>query len=73
MLIYNNYQNPMGAESDMEEMEWIADLSQKHDLWVLSDEAYFKIRYSGVSQSIASIPGMVLSINSGSLRKFNSS
>ena len=58
MLIYNNYQNPMGAESDMQEMEWIANISQKHDLWVLSDEAYFNIRYSGVSQSIASIPGM---------------
>ena len=24
LLIYNNYQNPMGAESDIEEMEWIA-------------------------------------------------
>jgi len=58
LLIYNNYQNPMGVESDMEEMEWIASLSQKHDIWVLSDEAYFKIRYSGKSHSIASIPGM---------------
>ena len=58
ILIYNNCQNPMGAESDMEEMEWIAELSQKHDLWVLSDEAYFNIRYSGTSHSIASLPGM---------------
>ncbi|MCS7062230.1 MAG: aminotransferase class I/II-fold pyridoxal phosphate-dependent enzyme, partial [Anaerolineae bacterium] len=29
-----------------------------HDLWVLSDEAYFETRYSGVSQSIASLDGM---------------
>ena len=58
MLIYNNYQNPMGAESDIEEMEWVADLSQKHNLWVLSDEAYYNIRYAGTSKSIASLSGM---------------
>ena len=30
----------------------------QHDLWVLSDEAYFEMRYSGTSTSIASLPGM---------------
>jgi len=39
-------------------MEWVAKLAQKHDLWVLSDEAYFCIQYSGEANSIASIPGM---------------
>ena len=39
-------------------MQWVADLAKKHDLWVLSDEAYFNIRYSGKSESIVSIPGM---------------
>lgn len=58
LLIYNNAQNPLGAESDEDEMTWVADLAQRHDLWVLSDEAYFHIRYSGVSRSIASLPGM---------------
>ncbi|OQX29256.1 MAG: aspartate aminotransferase [Spirochaeta sp. LUC14_002_19_P3] len=58
VLIYNNYQNPIGAESSSEEMSWVADLAMKHDLWVLSDEAYFDVRYSGKSQSIASLPGM---------------
>ena len=58
LLIYNNYQNPMGAESDEDEMEWLADLTQRHNLWVLSDEAYFRIRYEGKSTSIASLPGM---------------
>jgi len=58
ILIYNNYQNPIGAESDPDEMKWIADLAIKNDLWVLSDEAYFNIRYSGKSSSIVSIPGM---------------
>jgi len=58
ILIYNNYQNPIGAESTAEEMQWLADLALKHDLWVLSDEAYFEVRYSGTSRSIASLPGM---------------
>ncbi|NQV30819.1 MAG: aminotransferase class I/II-fold pyridoxal phosphate-dependent enzyme [Candidatus Marinimicrobia bacterium] len=58
VLIYNNYQNPIGAESSSEEMQWLAELAIKHDLWVLSDEAYFEVRYSGLSKSIASLPGM---------------
>jgi len=58
VLIYNNYQNPIGAESTDEEMQWLADLAIKHDLWVLADEAYFEVRYSGLSKSIASLPGM---------------
>ena len=58
VIIYNNYQNPIGAESTEAEMKWIADLAIKHDLWVLSDEAYFEVRYSGRSKSIASLPDM---------------
>ncbi|MEA3287847.1 MAG: aminotransferase class I/II-fold pyridoxal phosphate-dependent enzyme [Candidatus Marinimicrobia bacterium] len=58
ILIYNNYQNPIGAESTEAEMQWLADLALKHNLWVLSDEAYFEVRYSGRSKSIASLPGM---------------
>jgi aspartate/methionine/tyrosine aminotransferase len=58
ILIYNNCQNPLGAESSAEEMARLADLALRHDLWVLSDEAYFEMRYSGASRSIASLPGM---------------
>jgi aspartate/methionine/tyrosine aminotransferase len=58
MLIYNNLHNPTGAESSAQEMQAIADLAIEHDLIVLSDEAYFDIRYHGKSQSIASLPGM---------------
>lgn len=58
IFIYNNGQNPIGAESDDEEMEWLARFCIEHDLWVLSDEAYFHIRYSGKSKSIVSLPGM---------------
>jgi aspartate aminotransferase len=58
ILIYNNYQNPTGASSPPEEMEELAALAVKNDLFVLSDEAYFEIRYSGKPRSIASFPGM---------------
>ena len=58
LLIYNNLQNPLGCESSREEMERIAELAVEHNLWVLSDEAYFEMRYSGTSTSIASLPGM---------------
>ena len=58
ILIYNNYQNPTGASSPRQEMEELAFLAVRHDLFVLSDEAYFEIRYSGTPVSIASLPGM---------------
>ena len=58
-IIYNDLQNPIGAESTDAEREAIAELAIKHDLWVLSDEAYFEMRYSGSSKSIAQLPGML--------------
>lgn len=57
-IIYNNFQNPNSAESSDKEMEELAELCIKHDLWVLSDEAYFEIQYSGSPRSIVSLPGM---------------
>ena len=57
-IIYNNYQNPLSAESSKEEMEAIAQLAIEHDLWVLADDAYYEVIYEGNSLSIVSIPGM---------------
>ncbi|MBP7830619.1 MAG: aminotransferase class I/II-fold pyridoxal phosphate-dependent enzyme [Kiritimatiellae bacterium] len=57
-LVYNNGQNPLGAESSDEEMQWLADFCMRHNLWVLADEPYFHTRYSGKSKSITSLPGM---------------
>jgi aspartate/methionine/tyrosine aminotransferase len=58
VLIYNNYQNPTGAHSSRQEMEELAELALRHDLWVLSDDAYYEIRYEGEPYSIVNIPGM---------------
>ena len=57
-IIYNNYQNPISAESSEREMNDIAQIAIENDLWVLSDEAYFEIIYEGEAKSIVSIPGM---------------
>jgi aspartate/methionine/tyrosine aminotransferase len=59
LLVLNDLQNPTGAECTMEELERLAELVREHDLYVLCDEAYFDIRYSGKSVSFASLPGMV--------------
>jgi len=58
-LVYNNYQNPISAASSQDEMEALADLAIEHDLWVLSDDAYYEIRYTDEPpRSIVNIPGM---------------
>jgi aspartate/methionine/tyrosine aminotransferase len=58
LLILNDLQNPTGAECSVQEMEKLAELVRKHNLWVLCDEAYFDIRYEGQSTSFASLAGM---------------
>jgi aspartate/methionine/tyrosine aminotransferase len=57
-IIYNNYQNPNGAQSSRQEMEALAELAIAHDLWVLSDEAYYEIQYSAEPITIANLAGM---------------
>ena len=59
LLVLNDPQNPMGAECTTAELERLAELVLRHGLAVLCDEAYFDIRYSGTSTSLASLPNMV--------------
>ncbi len=58
LLVLNDLQNPTGAECSSKELEKIAELVLKYDLYVLCDEAYFDIRYGGQSKSLVSLPGM---------------
>jgi len=58
ILVLNDLQNPTGAECAPAELEKLAELVLKNDLYVLCDEAYFDIRYAGKSTSFASLPGM---------------
>ena len=59
LLIFNDLHNPTGYEAKEEEMREIARVVRDHDLLVLDDEAYYDIRYSGESRSLASLPDMV--------------
>ncbi len=51
--------NPTGRMIPREELEKIAALVQKHQIWVLSDEVYCELVYDGREHcSIGSFPGM---------------
>jgi aspartate/methionine/tyrosine aminotransferase len=58
ILILNDLHNPTAAECTAEELERLAGLALEHDLLVMSDEAYFDVRFTGASRSIVSLPGM---------------
>ena len=58
LLILNSPHNPTGGIVPPEQLEEIAKLAVEHDLWVLSDEVYWRILYEGKHVSIASFPGM---------------
>ena len=51
--------NPTGAIMEKEDLEKIADIVKKYDLFVLSDEIYSELTYTGDNHvTIASLPGM---------------
>lgn len=56
MLSYPN--NPTGAVMEREDLEAIAEVVIKNDLYVISDEIYAELTYNSGHVSIASLPGM---------------
>ena len=58
VFIFNSPGNPTGTVFDEKTLERIAELARKHDLWVISDEVYARILFTGEYQSIRSLPGM---------------
>ena len=50
--------NPTGAVMEKKDLEAVAEVVKKHDLFVLSDEIYAELTYLDNHVSIASIPGM---------------
>lgn len=50
--------NPTGAIMEREDLEKIADIIIKNDIYVMSDEIYSELTYKGEHVSIASLPGM---------------
>ncbi len=58
VLILNLPHNPTGGVATARDLAALAELAQRHDLWVISDEVYGQIRYDGRRDSIAGLPGM---------------
>ncbi len=60
VLILSYPNNPTGAIMTKEDLEPIARLAIKHDLYVISDEIYSELTYTEEPHcSIASLPGMI--------------
>jgi N-succinyldiaminopimelate aminotransferase len=58
-ILFNNPQNPAGRLFDREEMRAVAEIAQKHDLIVISDEVWEHILLDGTGFTpMAMLPGM---------------
>lgn len=57
LLIINTPQNPTGGILTQTEIEKIAEIIKDKDIWVLSDEIYSRLIFTGEHFSITQIPG----------------
>ena len=58
-IVLNLPGNPTGGVATVDALHAIAELALRHDLVVISDEVYGRIRYDGRVDSIAALPGML--------------
>jgi aminotransferase len=57
-IMINSPANPSGKVFTRQELEWLADFAQRHDLFVFTDEIYEYFIYEGSHISPATLPGM---------------
>jgi len=58
VLIFNSPNNPTGTVFSDATLAHMAELAAKHDLWIIADEIYARILFSGTYKSIWALPGM---------------
>ncbi len=58
LLVLNSPHNPCGSALGPKECEAIAEIAMRHDLFVLSDEVYWAIRYGGRHAGVLDFDGM---------------
>src|SRR5438105_89066 len=58
MIVFNSPSNPTGAIVPDADLQRLAALAERHDLWVMADEIYRRICYGNEAPSIAALPGM---------------
>ncbi|MFH0846443.1 MAG: pyridoxal phosphate-dependent aminotransferase [Chloroflexota bacterium] len=59
LIILNSPHNPTGGSLTEQDVCAIAELAEKHNITIFSDEVYDRIIYEGKPFSIASLPGML--------------
>ncbi len=57
-IMLNTPNNPTGTMLRLEELEAIADLCRRHDLWLISDEVYATLTFERDHVSPSALPGM---------------
>lgn len=58
-IMFSNPGNPTGVVLTDDEMQMIARIAKKHDLYIISDEVYQGMSYDGIqSKSMSTIPGI---------------
>lgn len=58
MIWLNSPHNPTGAVMTRAELDTVASLCRRHDLWLLSDEVYEDLAFAAPHQSAWSLPDM---------------
>ncbi len=58
VLMLNFPTNPTGGTMERAELERIAELAQRHNLLVITDEIYSELTFEGEHVSVAALPGM---------------
>jgi hypothetical protein len=49
LLVYTSPSNPLGWVATVEEQRGLLDFARRHDLWLLADEVYDRLYYSGAA------------------------
>ena len=69
-IIFANPNNPSGIVLNEAELQGIAEIARRHDLWIVSDEVYAALTFDQPHFSIAALPGMAeRTVTIGSLSK----
>ena len=58
LIILNSPGNPTGGVMSHADLQVVAELAERYDCWILSDEIYSRIIYDGAFGSVATLPGM---------------
>lgn len=58
LIILNTPHNPTGGVFERADLKVVAEVAQKYDITVFTDEIYWRVLYDGTFASLLTIPGM---------------